>query len=113
MKTAAEILAFQDRVYLTVDCPEWVTSIRIGCMTVALKEAWSAETRALVESDSALAAALLIVHTAVDGEGKPLFTREQAAQLRDKSAVVIERLGEAAFKVNKLRRIDLDEAIKN
>lgn len=108
---AAAILARDDGAHVDVPCPEWDCTVRLAVMTLAERAAWSEKVGAV--KDPGLSSAILICCCARNADGTPLFTLDQAAALAGKSGVVLERLTEAALKLNKLRVADREAAVKN
>jgi hypothetical protein len=114
LKTAEEILALDDLVKEVIDVPEWGCSVIISTMTLAQKEEWARSTAGIAdEKDKHLATVRLVVATARKEDGTPLFTHEHVQKLAGKSSLAIEKLGEAALRINKLRAEDKAAATGN
>lgn len=114
--TAADILALDDLPRREVACPEWGegVAVTVRALTLAQRQGWAARIRALGDTpDPGLSTALLVIAGAVGADGNALFAPEQAAQLKDKSAAVMERLADAVMELSGLKERALEIAAKN
>jgi hypothetical protein len=108
--TAADILGAEDLQPITVYVPEWNGSVRIRPVTAA-EALRFAEDLKKNESEAGLR---MLAATAVDEQGKPLFTAEDVRKLSTKSLRAINRLQEASLILNGLREEKkVAEAAKN
>lgn len=57
--------------------------------------------------------ASLIILTATDAEGNPLFKDEDIEWLTNKNAKAVDRIYEVAQKINGMRKEDIEEVTKN
>lgn len=108
--TAEEILSSVDAQYCEIDCPEWGGAVRLRSLS-AEEALHFAET---AKKDEKNGAAMLVVMSAVDDQGKQLFTFENITAIRRKSMRVINRLQTAALKLNGLDDVSkAQDAAKN
>jgi hypothetical protein len=118
--TKEEILAADDLPKVEVKVPEWgagkVALLRM--MTSGERDAWEIASGAAAGIDkigSAMqnARARLVAFTLCDESGNLLFTEAEVEALGKKSQVVLNRLADAAFKLNKLGAKSVEDTIKN
>ena len=108
--SAASILAASDLVEETVEVPEWPNEdgtpgrIRFLQMTADENIQWTKDM-----ADEAIGGPagengmfLMVVYSAVDADGKRLFTLEDIIRLRAKSFHVIHRLQQVAMRLNQM-----------
>jgi len=114
----AAILAANDLATVTVDVPEWGGAVIIRSMTGAQRDAY--ETSLMTKDSSGRYSvdtenmrAKLVIFTAVDETGSPLFTPDDLPALASKNAAVIERLFVAAQRINGLSKDAVADAEKN
>lgn len=114
----AAILAANDLATVTVDVPEWGGAVIIRSMTGGQRDAY--ETSLMTKDSSGRYSvdtenmrAKLVIFTAVDETGTPLFTPDDLPALASKSAAVIERLFVAAQRINGLSKDAVADAEKN
>ncbi|KVG31453.1 hypothetical protein WJ30_14925 [Burkholderia diffusa] len=114
----AAILAANDLATVTVDVPEWGGAVIIRSMTGAQRDAY--ETSLMTKDmsgrytiDTENMRAKLVIFTAVDETGTPLFTPDDLSALVGKNAAVIERLFVAAQRINGLSKDAVADAEKN
>jgi hypothetical protein len=55
----------------------------------------------------------MIITSAIDKEGKPLFTMADVKALSKKSAIPLDRIANAVLELNGLLGTDVEDAIKN
>ena len=105
-----EILDLSDAEVREVDIPEWGTTINLRTLT-ALEATSFAESYKRGDKDGAIR---MLVISAVDEDGKLMFTEADIPSLQKKSMKVILRLQNAAMELNGLRdRKVVEEAAKN
>ncbi|KVK77969.1 hypothetical protein [Burkholderia sp. MSMB1498] len=114
----AAILAANDLATVTVDVPEWGGAVIIRSMTGAQRDAY--ETSLMTKDasgrytiDTENMRAKLVIFTAVDETGTPLFTPDDLPAFAGKNAAVIERLFVAAQRINGLSKDAVADAEKN
>ncbi len=108
-----QILSAQDRKFEEVDVPEWGGSVRIGVMSGALRDAWEQSLVGKSGPNILNIRARLVAFSAVDDEGKRLFSEADAEALGDKSATALDRCAKVSQKLNGLTEEDLEEAKGN
>lgn len=110
----AAIAAAQDGdIFEDVEVPEWGGTVRIRVMTGRERDAWEASLMTRkgkrMEFTYTNYRASLLVRCIVDEDGKRLFGDHDIGTLSEKSAPAIERLFEAARKINRLNDEDVEE----
>ncbi len=107
------ILSAVDLKKELVKVPEWGGEVYISMMTGEARDAWE---QGLVGGKGANLdniRARLVAFTAVDDQGKRLFSNEDAIVLGQKSATAGERCVKVAQKLNRLTEQELDDLVKN
>ncbi len=116
--TAAEILGAQDIVREEVPTPEWGdgTGVVVQSMTADQRFAYyqassitKRDERGIPRAEVRLdwnATVALIVCSVVNEQGEPVFSTDQVEQLGMKNSAVIERIGEVARRLSRLRPQD-------
>jgi hypothetical protein len=107
------ILSAVDLKKELVKVPEWGGEVYISMMTGEARDAWE---QGLVGGKGANLdniRARLVAFTAVDDQGKRLFSNEDAIVLGQKSATALERCVKVAQKLNRLTEQELDDLVKN
>lgn len=114
----AEILAASDLETVTVDVPEWGGAVIIRAMSGLQRDLY--ETSLMQKQDDGTykvntenMRAKLVCFTAVDEAGTALFSGDELTLLAGKSAAVLERLFDAAQKINGLQQGAVEDAAKN
>jgi len=110
--TKEAILAADDLPRRKVEVPEWGGDVYVRTMTGAERDAW--EISFVPEAggekrDLSNIRAKLAVLACVDEQGKRLFDDADVEALGQKSASALERIVEAAGKLNALSGADLEE----
>lgn len=106
--TWAEILAADDLPREEVSVPEWGGSVHVRVMTGEERAAFEVENvkarKAAKDEDTWFRdyGVRLLVRCLCDGAGKPIATAADAAALAGKSARVLDRLVDAAIRLNGL-----------
>lgn len=109
-----QALEAQDQAYEDVPCPEWGGDVRLRSITAQQREHWERRLRGADGKPNIIGArARLIAMCAVDEHGNRLFTEDDIPRLSRKSAKVMERLFDAARKLNGIGDDDLPEAIED
>lgn len=114
--TKEAILAANDLAKELVSVPEWGGDVYIASMTGAARDAWE---QSLLnkggggEVNMQNLRARLVAYTAVDEEGKRLFSDKEAQALGEKSAKALERCVKVAQRLNGLTDTDMEEAKGN
>ena len=110
--TREAILQKDDLKRETVAVPEWGGEVIIASMTGAMRDAWEQSLIADKANMDNIRAKLLVA-TAIDEGGNPLFTKEDIAALGRKSSAALDRCIKTAQKLNRLTQTDLDDLAKN
>lgn len=114
-----EILKSQDRAYKDVNCPEWGGKVRVQSLTGAERDQFEESilgkkgkdgTREVVTKNLR---AKLVALTAVDKDGKLLFSMDDVTVLGEKNATPLDRLFAVAQKLSGISKDDVDEMVKN
>jgi hypothetical protein len=96
-----------------VKVPEWGGEVYISMMTGEARDAWEQSLVGGKGTNLENIRARLVAFTAVDEEGKRIFTNEDASSLGQKSATALERCVKVAQKLNRLTEQELDDLVKN
>lgn len=115
-KSAADILALDDIPTKEVHVPEWGTTVRLRGMTGAERDRLEAS---LVEQKGQDIKqnledyrAKIIIATAVDEKGYPLFEAKHIKKLSGKSAKALDRLADEGAKLSGMSQEDVEELTK-
>jgi hypothetical protein len=109
--TRDEILGKISLLVETIDIPEWGGKVHVREMSGAERDAW--EALAFGDDKKGNLRATLAVACLCDETGKRLFVDEDAGSLGATSAVALQRIFDAAMRINKLRKDDYEDAAKN
>jgi hypothetical protein len=113
MLTRDSILEAQDLKTVDVDVPEWGGTVRLRAMMAADRHGAYAVAVADGKFDNAAFLAYIVERTAVNEDGGRLFQDGDAKVLVMKSSGAMQRLEEAATKLNALAKSAVDDAEKN
>ena len=112
-----QIWAAHDLRTVDVSVPEWGGEVRVKTLTGAERDQYEAESvktnRGRREVNMSNMRARLIALCAVDEQGQLLFTRADVMKLGQKSAAALERVFEAAAKLNGMTDEDMEELAGN
>lgn len=114
MGLAEEILALEDRAWLEVEVPEWNRKLRVMALSATDRDAYEVELY-LERKAGGVARnvrARLVGRCLVDEAGARVFTDAQIEALGRKSAKALDRLFEAASRLNGLTEKDVAELEK-
>jgi len=106
------ILGARDIQTEDVDVPEWGGTVRVAVMSGLARDNFIAMQEGGKQKYSEFQARIIVV-TAVDEAGQPLFTVEDIDALRAKSKAVLDRLTDVAVRINKMDVQAVEEAGKN
>lgn len=110
--TREAILQKDDLRREVVKVPEWGGEVIIASMSGAARDTWEQSLIAdKVSMDNIRAR--LVVATAIDEAGNPLFTAADIAALGKKSSSALDRCVKVAQKLNRLTETELDDLAKN
>lgn len=107
---ASDILSAPDLKRVKVRVPEWGGAVYVRMMTGTQRDLWESDFR---EDKSDNARAKLAVATLCDAAGNLIFRREQISEVGAKGAAGLERVFDAALKLNRLGKQDIDDLAKN
>lgn len=120
MSLADDILGFNDAKIEKVSVPEWGEAgekVYVRLMTGAQRDKWEAQSYFRKQQSEELLfeniKARLVALCACDDKGVAIFSFTQAEALGEKSSTALNRVWEAAMKLNKLSKADVDELVKN
>lgn len=112
-----QVLGAEDLSYEIVDVPEWGGKVRVRGLTGTERDAFEASmvksTGKIQKIDTANIRAKLCALTMVDDEGERLFTDSDVALLGKKSASALDRVYDAAARLSKITKEDVDELAGN
>lgn len=104
--SASDILKAQDHAIEPVDCPEWGGTVYVREMSEKAYMEWIEESR----EGGSKASSGLLRRTMCDEGGTLLFSADDVEKLREKSLKPLNRVADAALKVNGLKIKD-EEAL--
>jgi hypothetical protein len=114
LMTREEILSKSVLKSAIVSVPEFGGDIRVTEMSGAMRDAWE---QSLQERDASKRMvsprAKLVVATAVDDNGNALFTDKDVDRVSKLSSKALDRICNAAQRLNKLMAEDLESSEKN
>lgn len=113
MLTRELILQAADLAAETVSVPEWGGEVRVRVMTGFERDTWEMELLTAREKNLARVRATLCALTVVDEQGARLFTHADIEALGGKSAAALDRVFEAAKRLNRIGAADVEDLRKN
>ena len=91
-----------------------VDSLNVSVMTVAERDAFDNAYRAIEESERAVNfRPLLVVFTVKDTQNQPVFAVEDVEQIKQLNSLAVVRLTDAALRINKMLKADVEAHEKN
>lgn len=115
--TKEQILAAADRPFEDVSVPEWGGTVRVTVMPGVDRDRFDSELGRRRRKDGSFnvagMSAYLCALACVDEQGKRLFTLEDVRALEEKSGVALNRVYEAAARLNGLLPDSLEGAKGN
>ena len=114
MLSKEQILKADDSKTIELDVPEWGGTVMIGTMSGFARDQF--EAAILGKNGGANTTnirAKLAASTLIDEEGNLLFTAKDVAALGKKSAAALDRVFEAAQKLNRISDTDVEDLAKN
>ncbi len=107
--TASAILQAHDLVIEKIDLPEWGGTAFVREMSGFERDGWEVYAQREIEKKAGRVnmRAKLATLVLCDADGRRLFTDEQANELAKKSSAALDRIYEAAIKVNQLTQSDV------
>lgn len=113
MLKADDILAAEDLKIEPIDLPEWGGSAFIRVMNGTERDSWEVYAQKQMSSDRVNMRARLAVICLCDDKGERIFKDSQAADLAKKSSIALDRVYEAAVRLNRIGAADLEALEKN
>jgi len=107
------ILAAEDKKFEDVDVPEWGGSVRVRMMSASERDQWENETYGTGKVNTVDFRARFVALCAIDEAGNLLFTPDDVDALGAKSAAAVQRVFNAAQKLNALSAKDIQDLEKN
>jgi hypothetical protein len=107
------ILSAVDLKKELVEVPEWGGEIYISMMTGEARDAWEQSLIGGKGTNLENIRARLVSFTAVDEDGKRIFSNQDAELLGNKSSTALERCVKVAQRLNRLTEQELDNLSKN
>jgi hypothetical protein len=115
--TRDQILGAKDLTAVEVAAPEWGGTVRVRMLTGTERDAFEAETVTRqgkrMQVNMVNLRARLVARTVVDEEGARLFSDADVVELAKKSSAALNRVFEAAQRLNGLTEKAEDEAAEN
>ena len=117
MLNKSEILACQDLRTELVSVPEWGGDVRVRLLTAAEREEITTIWVSYKDADDATKGTLtrdaMLLRCTVDDAGQRLFDDADLPALKQKSAVAIARVVDAALALNAMASGAVEDAAKN
>ena len=111
--SAAAILAADDITIRPLKIPEWGGTIHIRTMTGQERDTWEVYAQSQMQADSVNIRARLAAICICDETGKRLFTNADTVKLSEKSGAALDRVYEAAVRLNGLSGEEVERIEKN
>jgi hypothetical protein len=112
-----QILRADDMDFEVVDVPEWGGKVRIKTLTGNERDAYE---QSIIDQKGNVngpklygASARLVALTAVDDDGKLLFTQADAKALGEKSAQALNRVFEVSMRLSRLTKEEVEAMVGN
>ena len=110
MLSSSDILECDDSNYDVISVPEWGGDVRIRTMTGGERDSWELYvTNEVKKTNSVNVRARLVALTACDKDGKRIFGDGQIAALNKRNGKALDRVYDAALRLNKLTESDIEE----
>lgn len=115
--TRADVLGAQDGRREAVEVPEWGGTLWVRTLTASERDAFEASLVRVragkIEPNNANQRGRFVALCATDEAGQRLFTDDDAGQIGDRAAPAVERVYEAALRLNGMRAKDVEDARGN
>jgi hypothetical protein len=111
--TGREIVEAYDVVTEEVPVPEWGQDVGVIVRSLSCAEHKAFSGRLPKDADDATVAAHLVIASAIDPTGQPIFQKDDVSALLKKSAAAIKRIAKVAMRLNGIGRDSVEEARKN
>jgi hypothetical protein len=114
MLSRESILSADDLAKTVVPVPEWGGEVAVRMLTGTERDALYASLRSADGAiDGVAFRGRLLVRTIVGDDGKRMFADDEVELVNSKSASVLDRLYEAADKLNSTGAAAVEEQVKN
>lgn len=112
--TKEQILKADRKKTVDITVPEWGGSVRLQELSASDRDMWEAESFTFAENGEAKfnpkhARARLVVRCIVDDTGRRMFTDDEVAAIGSLSAATVQKLFNAARKLNAISAEDMRE----
>jgi len=104
-----QILKAKDLQTAEVEVPEWGGSVRVRTMTGEARQAFQESINTPKGKLPKNMIEALVIATAVDDDGEPLFVQDDIAELKKKSSLALQRVFEVAAELNGLTDKSIDK----
>lgn len=111
--TAEQIITATDTKHADVNVEEWGGTVRIRVLSGRERNALEREATGADGKAPSLFRERLLVRCLCSEDGKPLFSTEQVSVLAEKNGVVLDRLFDAALRLNGFKKDTVEELAKN
>ncbi len=111
--TAREVLKANDLNTDDVHVPEWGDDACVRVKTLTCAEHAVFAKRVVNEKDDATVLAYLVLASAIDVDGSPLFAATDLEALLGKSSPAVKRIGKASMVLNGLNKDAVEDSRKN
>lgn len=108
MLTKEQIFAADDLKYADVDVPEWGGKVRVRIMTGRQRQQFQAAYLGKKGMDETFMERLILA-TTIDGDGEPMFTEKDLEALGKKSSLALNKVFEAAARLNGMTQESVEE----
>jgi hypothetical protein len=112
MLTRDQVFGAEDIKTEVVDVPEWGGSVIVGTMTGYARDIFESQMLDKKNGNKNMRAKLAAA-TVQDEEGNLLFSEKDIEALGKKSGAALERIFDAALRINRIGPNDVDELAKN
>lgn len=109
--TREMILAARDLGFEVVEVPEWGGAVSVSVMDGATREALNESLQGGAKASKFHAH--MLAATLVDADGVHMFSLEDIEMLRRKNPEVMQRLSDAAMRINKIATGAVEAEVKN
>lgn len=111
--SAAAILAADDITIREIKIPEWGGSVHIRTITGQERDTWEVYAQSQMSAQTVNIRARLAAISICDETGKRLFADADTSKLAEKSGVALDRIYEAAARLNGLSSEEVERIEKN
>jgi len=112
--TKEQIQAADDRKPIKVSVPEWGGDVYVKIMSGRDRDAFESYRVLKPEGERMVdIRAHMVILTAVDEDGRPLFTMDDIGWITNKSAAALDKIYEVSSEANGISEADIKELEKN